>query len=196
MSQVTVRTRRDLVTDALAAAPARRVVAIAVFVLLTAVGARLSVPLPGLVPVSLQTLVVLLAGLLLGPALGASAMAAYLLAGMAGLPMFVGGGGVAYLFGPTGGYLLAFPAAAAVTGALAARVSGDGITRAAGLALAATVGSIIVFIGGWAQLSLYLGDAGAAVTAGVVPFLAGSVAKIAVAVAIALKLGRPSASSL
>ena len=137
----------------------------------------------------------LVGGLLLGPALGATAMAAYLLAGIAGLPMFVGGAGITYLFGPTGGYLLAFPAAAAATGALAQRVSGTGLRRAAGLGGAAAAGSLIVFMGGWAQLSLYLGSAGAAVSAGVLPFLPGSVAKIAVAVAVAMKFASPSRRS-
>jgi biotin transporter BioY len=73
-----------------------------------------------MVPVSLQTLVVLLSGMLLGPRLGAAAQTAYLMAGAAGLPVFAAGLGVAYLFGPTGGYLLAFPAAA-LTWRIAAR---------------------------------------------------------------------------
>jgi biotin transport system substrate-specific component len=199
MSHVTAQLRRFADAGALSGAPARRVAAVAIFVLLTAVGARLSVPLPGMVPVSMQTLVVLLAGMLLGPRLGAAAMTAYLFAGMAGLPVFVAGGGVAYLAGPTGGYLLAFPVAAALTGWIAARAAGAGAASAergasgmhvAGLVVAGLAGSIVVFLGGWAQLALYLGDGSAALQAGVVPFLPGSVAKLAIAVIVATRLRR------
>jgi biotin transport system substrate-specific component len=187
MSYVTTRTRGAAALQLATSVPARRVIAVVVFAILTAVGARLSVPLPGLVPVSMQTLAVLLAGMLLGPALGASAMTAYLLAGMAGLPVFVAGGGAAYLAGPTGGFLLAFPVAAAVTGLLATRLPGAGVVA---LVIAGIAGSTVVFLGGWAQLAVYLGDPGAAFRAGVLPFLLGSVAKLAIAVVIAMRLRR------
>lgn len=200
MNQVTTQTRT---ADAgiLASTPARRALAIAAFVILTAISARLSVPLPGgLIPISLQSLVVLLAGMLLGPVLGASAMAAYLAAGAAGLPVFVAGGGMAYLAGPTGGYLLAFPAAAAITGLLAARAQqsaardGSEIARAVGLTLAAVAGTIAVFLGGWAQLSFFTGAETAFYT-GVVPFLLGGVAKIAVAVVVTMRMRRPAGAA-
>jgi biotin transport system substrate-specific component len=187
MSQMTTQTRRSITFQVATSVTARRVVAVAVFALLTAIGARLSVPLPGMVPVSMQTLAVLLAGMLLGPALGVSAMTAYLAAGMAGLPVFVAGGGAAYLAGPTGGFLLAFPAAAAVTGVLAARFRDSG---AAGLVVAGLAGTVVVFLGGWAQLAVYLGNAAAAFQAGVMPFVLGSVAKLAIAVVIALRFRR------
>jgi biotin transport system substrate-specific component len=190
MSQVTTQTRRAAALHIATSLTARRTIAIAVFVVLTAISARLSVPLPGMVPVSMQTLVVLLAGMLLGPALGASAMTAYLLAGMAGLPVFVAGGGAAYLAGPTGGFLLAFPAAAAVTGALASRLGGTGIAAVTALVIAGIAGSAVVFLGGWAQLAVILGDPAAAFRAGVLPFLIGSLAKLAVAVVIAMRLRR------
>ncbi|MGH7539390.1 MAG: biotin transporter BioY, partial [Gemmatimonadota bacterium] len=90
---------------------ARRVIAVLAFAALTALGARIAVPLPGTpVPFTFQVVAVLLAGVLLGPRLGAASQAAYLAAGASGLPIFAAGGGVAYLLGPTGGYLLAFPA--------------------------------------------------------------------------------------
>ncbi|MDQ3557294.1 MAG: biotin transporter BioY, partial [Gemmatimonadota bacterium] len=98
---------------------ARRVVAVALAAAATTVAAKLAVPLPGTpVPFTLQPLVVLLAGALLGARLGAASQTLYLLAGAAGLPIFAAGGGVAYLFGPTGGYLLAYPAAAFLVGAM------------------------------------------------------------------------------
>src|ERR1043165_5764123 len=89
------------------------------FSLLTALSAQIVIPI-GPVPITGQTFAVLLAGALLGSRLGAMAMIAYLLEGASGLPFFAGGlGGVAHLMGQTGGYLIAFPAAAFITGAFA-----------------------------------------------------------------------------
>src|SRR5687767_6577642 len=84
---------------------ARRVIAVVVFALLTALGAHLAIPV-GPVPITMQTLFVTLAGALLGPYLGATSQIVYLLMGIAGAPVFAMGSGFAYLFGPTGGYLL------------------------------------------------------------------------------------------
>src|SRR5215468_1391129 len=82
------------------------------FSLLTALAAQIVIPL-GPIPITGQTFAVLLAGALLGSRLGAMAMIAYLIEGASGLPFFVGGsGGFFHLMGPTGGYLIAFPAAA------------------------------------------------------------------------------------
>jgi len=88
-----------------------------------AVSAHLTVRLPfSPVPVTGQTFAVLLTGALLGRQRGAAAVLAYLAEGLAGLPVFAGGmSGLAYLLGPTGGYLLGFVAAAYLTGALAER---------------------------------------------------------------------------
>lgn len=76
-------------------------------------------PLNPAVPVTAQVLGVFLAGIFLGPAWGGFAMALYLLAGVLGAPVFSGGAaGLGQLFGPTGGYLLSYPVAAALIGAL------------------------------------------------------------------------------
>src|ERR1041384_2801644 len=89
------------------------------FSLLTALSAQIVIPI-GPVPITGQTFAVLLAGALLGSRLGAMAMIAYLIEGASGLPFFVGGtAGFAHLMGQTGGYLIAFPAAAFITGAFA-----------------------------------------------------------------------------
>jgi biotin transport system substrate-specific component len=89
------------------------------FSLLTALSAQVVIPL-GPVPITGQTFAVLLTGALLGSRLGAMAMIAYLIEGASGLPFFAGGAaGLAHLMGPTGGYLIAFPAAAFITGAFA-----------------------------------------------------------------------------
>ena len=82
----------------------------AFFTGLTILGAFLRIPLP-LVPISLQVLMVLLSGLLLSPKAAFLSQGAYLLLGLAGLPIFVGGGGFAYVLSPTFGYTLAFPLA-------------------------------------------------------------------------------------
>lgn len=88
---------------------------------LIALGGWLSIPLPGL-PLSLQTFFVVLAGLLEGPKIGASAAGLYLLAGFLGLPVFTGGlGGPAILFRPSAGFALAFPLGAAVAGLIGCR---------------------------------------------------------------------------
>jgi len=88
------------------------------FALLTVIGAKIRVPLPFTpVPGTLQTIPVLLAGILLGARAGASSQILYLSLGMAGIPVFaLAGAGPAYLLGPTGGFLPGFVAAAFVTG--------------------------------------------------------------------------------
>jgi biotin transport system substrate-specific component len=91
---------------------------IAAFAAATAFGARLEIPNDP-VPYTLQTLVVLLAGALLGLRNGTLSQLLYLSAGVLGVPVFAGGAfGIAQLLGPTGGYLVSFPIAAAVVGYL------------------------------------------------------------------------------
>jgi biotin transport system substrate-specific component len=191
MSQVMAQVRSVAAVEVLTSVPSRRIAAVAAFTVLTALSAHVSVWLPGmLVPVSLQTLMVLLSGLLLGPRLGATAQTAYLMAGAAGLPVFAGGMGVAYLFGPTGGYLLAFPAAAAVAGGVAAWGRGGALRQTAALVVAAVLASAVVYLGGWAQLALLTGDGATALRLGVLPFLAGDAAKVAIAIVVAGGLRR------
>jgi biotin transport system substrate-specific component len=191
MSPVMTQARRATAVEFLTTTPARRVLAVATFTLLTALSARLSVYVPGMpVPVSLQTLVVLMSGLLLGARLGAASQVTYLVAGMTGLPVFAGGMGIAYLFGPTGGYLLAFPVAAAVAGFIGAQVRGQGVLRVVGFTAAAVLATMVVYAGGWAQLSVWTGDTAAAFRLGVLPFLAADAAKVVVAALLAGHLRR------
>src|SRR6476661_10201389 len=135
-------------TSATAVLRPSRTTVIGVFGFAAAVAAasQIAIPIPGTpVPFTLQPMLVVLAGMLLGPAAGATSMLLYLLAGAAGLPVFtpIGLPGIARFFGPTGGYLLAYPAAALVAGLLARRT-----TTLGGRWLAATVGIIVVFVGG------------------------------------------------
>lgn len=195
MNSLMLQIRRAADVTVVDSRPARRAVAVLAFALLTAFSAHVSVPLIGTpVPVSMQTLVVVLSGLLLGPALGVAAQTAYLMAGAAGLPVFAQGLGLPYLFGPTGGFLLAFPVAAAVAGLAAARLDNATSFRLPAMAVAAAAGAATILLGGWAQLAAMTGDAATAAQMGVLPFIAGDVAKVAVAAVIASRLRRRTAT--
>lgn len=145
---------------------ARRAAGVLGFALLTALGARVAVPLPGTpVPFTFQVMAVLLAGWLLGPRLGAASQLTYLAAGAVGLPVFAAGGGLAYLLGPTAGYLLAYPAAAWLVGAATRREAGLPL-QVAGLA----AGVAVIHAAGAGWLAAVAGHE-AALAAGVLPFL-------------------------
>jgi biotin transport system substrate-specific component len=167
---------------------ARRVLAVVAFAALTALSAKVSLPLPG-TPVffTFGPMVVLLAGTLLGPRLGAYSQVLYLAAGAAGLPVFVAGGGLAYLLGPTGGYLVAYPLAAFVAGALAR----GGVARTL-LGLAA--GLLVIYLGGVAWLAI-LGSFSWAVMVGLKPFVLPDLVKVGLA-AVATHLLRPRTNGL
>lgn len=191
MSHVMTQIRTLAGTEVVRDRGARRALAVTVFAVATALSAHTAVPIPGTaVPVSLQTLVVSLSGLLLGARLGALSQALYLLAGVAGMPVFANGAfGLAYLLGPTGGFLLAFPAAAAATGWLARRARDDGSALgAARLFTAIFLATLVVLIGGWAQLTMLVGDPRAAFVLGVAPFVIGDVLKSLVALLVARRL--------
>ena len=128
----------------------RRVLAVAIGALVVAVAAQVRIPLPLTpVPVTLQDLAVLTVGGVLGPAAGVAALITYLGLGLAGLPVFSGGAsGIAWLLGPTGGYLLAFPVAALVMGTVARR---SGFGRAL---VGAFLGMLVIHAGGVAQLAI------------------------------------------
>jgi biotin transport system substrate-specific component len=162
--------------------------AVAAGALLVTVASQLAVPLPGTpVPMTLQPLAVLLAGGLLGRRRGAAAMVVYLLAGAAGLPVFTpfGAPGWLRLFGPTGGYLLAFPVAAALVGWVTARRTGW-----TALVLGPLAGMLVIHLGGMAQLLVLTGSLRAAVAAGTMPFVLGDLLKVLVA-AVALRRAIP-----
>jgi biotin transport system substrate-specific component len=123
------------------------------FSLLTALAAQIVIPI-GAIPITGQTFAVLLTGALLGSRLGALAMIAYLIEGASGLPFFSGGHfGLLHVMGPTGGYLIAFPAAAFITGAFAEHGwDRRFLTAAAAMA----IGSIVIMLSGWAWFSLVM----------------------------------------
>ena len=150
-----------------------------------ALAAQVAVPVPlSPVPMTLQPLAVLAVGGLLGAAGGVAALVLYLVLGMVGLPVFAGGAaGAVHLIGPTGGYLLAFPVAAGIVGALLGRSSG--VLR---VLLACALGMVVIHVGGVAQLALLGGDPALAFRVGFVPFLTGDLLKVGLAAALILGL--------
>lgn len=147
--------------------------------LLVGLCAQVSLPLPfSPVPVTGQTFAVLLLGATFGPRRGAAALLLYLGEGAAGLPVFAPGGlpGLARLLGPTGGYLLAFPAAAFVLGLLVERLPRGWWVWLLG-ALAAEA---VIFAGGVAWLKwIAQANWAQAVALGLLPYLPGEVVKVA-----------------
>ena len=180
MGVALVQTQRSVVL--------RRAVSVVLGAVLVALGAQISVPLPGTpVPMTLQPMAVLLVGGLLGAPLGALSMILYLAMGAAGLPVFtptVPLLGIARLFGPTGGYLLAYPIAAYATGWSVASQR----EHWARVALGVLVGLVLIHLGGLAQLAILTGNLSAAARFGTVPFLVGDLLKIAVLVPVLAKL--------
>ena len=145
--------------------------------LFVALMAQVSVNLPfSPVPITGQTFAVLLVGAALGSRRGAAALAAYVLEGAAGLPVFAGGAaGVARLFGPTGGYLAGFVIAAWLVGWLAER----GLDRDIPTALLAFLaGEAAIFACGLGVLAAFVG-AGQVLTLGLIPFIPGEMLKLA-----------------
>lgn len=159
------------------------------FAVAIAVASQIAMPLPGTaVPLTLQPMLVVLAGLMLGPRLGALSVALWLAAGAAGLPVFTPGGlpGIARLLGPTGGYILAYPAAAFVAGYVASLRAGLALRLAGALA-----GMVLLHIGGLAQLAILTGSFSVAVVTGVVPFVVADAAKaVAAALLARSQIGR------
>jgi biotin transport system substrate-specific component len=151
------------------------------FAALTAAGAYLSIPV-GPVPINLQSLFVLLAGLLLGRRWGAAGIGVYLLAGAIGFPVFAGGtGGIGRIIGPTGGYLIGFFFAVYIIGLISE------IKRSTAMDLMAMIsGTLIIYVFGLAWLMVVTNmNLTKALIAGLFPFLPGDGLKIAVALFLA-----------
>jgi biotin transport system substrate-specific component len=145
--------------------------------------AKIQVPLP-YVPMTLQTLVVLLIGAAYGWRLGGATVALYLLQGAMGMPVFANTppmpAGIAYFASPTGGFLFGFLAAALVTGFMAERGWDRSLLRVVAMM---SVGHAVIFVFGLAQLSLVMPFA-KAWTVGAAPFVAATLVKTALAVAL------------
>ena len=162
-----------------------RVASVFFIAALTAAAAQISIPLPFTdVPFTFQPMVVLVGGLALGPRLGVASQILYLAAGIAGLPVFAASAvlpqGAARLFGPTGGYLMAYPVAALVTGYLGSR----GFDRRYVTSLVAMLaGLAVVFTSGVLWLSLLVGMQ-PALAGGFYPFIIKDTIKLALAAGV------------
>lgn len=143
------------------------------------------------VPLTLQPFAVLLLGLLLGPRLAAATLGAYLIEGAAGLPVFAPGlafgAGIAHLLGPTGGYLLSYPAAAALVAFLRRRLP----RGFAGALMSSAAGDVVILLCGMTWLAALTHDSvWSAFVLAVLPFLPGDALKVVAAAGIAKGLDR------
>jgi biotin transport system substrate-specific component len=150
--------------------------------LVTAAAAQVEIRLPWTpVPITGQTFAVLLSGTVLGARRAFLAQCLYLLEGAVGLPFFAGGAaGVAKLLGPSGGYLIAFPFAAAMTGAFAEHALDRTPWR---MFIVMIAGSAVIFGLGLGQLSRFL-PADSLLASGLLPFIPGDLVKAALAAAV------------
>jgi len=163
----------------------RMIVFASLLAALMAAGSYLAVPI-GPVPIVLQNMFVLLAGLLLGSRWGLASVAVYLLTGACGLPVFAGGmGGIGRLVGPTGGYLIGYLPAVFLVG----YISEKGDARTGYDVLAMICGTIALYACGVSWLKILTGMTWSkALAAGMYPFLIGDALKIAAAALIAKAL--------
>ena len=158
--------------------------------LLLTLSAKLNLPI-GPVPISMQTFVVLALGLVLGPRLGVLVLVAYMAEGAMGLPVFAGtpakGVGLAYMMGPTGGYLLGWFPAVVATGLLARRGWDRSFVGTLG---AMFVGNAFIYAFGLLWLGTLIGWDKPVFALGMTPFLLGDLAKMLVAAALLPTLWR------
>ena len=129
------------------------------FVALTAVGAFIQVPVPGMDYFTLQFLFVLMSGLLLGSKLGGIAVLSYVFIGLVGVPIFAAGGGIGYVLRPSFGYLIGFIVAAYVTGLVAEKMKAKTFWMYmpacfAGLVVCYGIGLVYKYF----MLNLYVGE--------------------------------------
>ena len=158
--------------------------------LFVAACAHVAVPLPFTpVPFTLQPFAVLLIGMLLGPELGFAALAAYLIEGAAGLPVFTPAGlpGLARLLGPTAGYLFAYPVVAAIAGAVPRLLPRK--PRFGAFALGGAIAMLVVYLSGalWFSHAMHF-PTGATLAGAVIPFAASDAVKVCAAAGISSAL--------
>ena len=160
--------------------------------LFVALCARVSVPLPFTpVPLTLQNFGVLAVGLLLGSRRGFAALALYLLEGAIGLPVFSMGAGIAYLLGPTGGFLIAYPLIAFIAGYIYEHSS----RRFVWAAFSAMVAEVVLFASGLSWLVVLTHSVAQAVKFGLYWFLFAEVIKVLMAAGVAARWQQRIAAS-
>jgi len=169
----------------------------ALFAALIAAGTFIAIPV-GPIPIVLQNLFAILAGVILGPLLGGAAVALYLLAGILNFPVFAGAsGGIAHFAGPTGGYLPGYLLAAIISGLIAGRPRVSTGTPLPRIIAAVAAGFLIIYVPGvaWLKISRNLSWA-RALMAGFVPFIIGDALKGVAAVLISGRLRKIAADHL
>lgn len=170
--------------------PIRDLVVISLFTALTAVSGYISLPLPiSPVPVTAQTLVLMLCSNILPPIQAFWSMAILLLLGAAGLPVFSGGGGgIGKLLGPTGGYLLAMPVAAYLSATLLKRIKPSFV----GLLIVNLLGGLVIIYAFGVSYLAFVGNIGLpqAFLLGALPFIPGDLFKAVAAATVAKALRR------
>ncbi|OOC42296.1 biotin transporter BioY [Thermosipho sp. 1074] len=153
---------------------------VAFFVTLTIVGAQISIPI-GTVPITLQVLMIFITGYFLKPFYAFLVQVIYLALGIIGLPVFAGfSGGIVHLFGPTGGYLMAFPVAALIVGFSKKDYFSMLIYGILGLA--------IIYLFGFSVLAYHLKSFSKAFFVGVLPFIGIDFVKMVLAVVISKRV--------
>lgn len=176
--------RKELVVNKVAC----RIIGITAFAILTGLGAFVRIPLPfSPVPVTLQTMFVLLSGAFLGQGSGLAAQALYVTLGLVGLPIFSGAGsGLLYLTGPTGGYLFGF----IVAGFLTARLLRNKPHTFWAIFSRLLLADLVLFICGLLWLKAIFGSTlSTLLLIGFVPFIPGDLIKIGIAAALYFRLG-------
>lgn len=163
----------------------------ALFTALIAVGAFIKIPIP-MVPITLQTLFTMLAGLLLGGKLGALSVLVYVLLGLSGVPVFASGGGLGYVLKPSFGYFIGFFFGTYLTGTMAEKYENPTVLQ---LVKANLLGSAVVYFFGltymYLMVNFYLGSSITFVDAlwkGMIIFLPGDLIKSTFTASVAKRL--------
>jgi len=193
MEKVEKNAGREAVKPAAGRKSLRGVTLTALFAALIAGGTFVSIPLPfSPVPIVLQNLFAVLAGLVLGPLMGGGAAALYLIAGALGVPVFAGAaGGAVHFIGPTGGFLFGYFFAALGAGLAAGRPRGGQDIPLGRIIIAVILGFLLVYVPGVPWLKVVLkSDWPRAFAAGCLPFLIGDSIKAVAAVLAAGRLRR------
>lgn len=172
----------------------KTIVLCAMFAALCCATAPVSIPLPGGVPVTLQTAAVFLTALLLGPLYGFVAVLVYVLLGAVGLPVFAGlSGGIGSLVGLSGGFIMSWPFAAALAGFLYYKFGRNekGLKKYATMIIAMLLGSVIIYTVGLTQfIFLTKMSISASLAACMIPFIPGDVLKMVLVAIIVPTLER------
>lgn len=163
----------------------RDLIICSLFAAITAVLAQISIPFPGGVPLTMQTLAVSLTGIILGSKKGFITQCIYMLLGAIGIPVFASfSGGIQAIFGPTGGFILSFPIMAYVIGLICERTNNKGL-----ILLAMVLGSVVNYAAGTLQFAFITKmSMMESFMACVAPFIITGLVKAVLATAIGVKL--------